>query len=752
MRVRVALLLLLVLIVGCSSGEDGSLSLFGPKPTALDSSSAESVTTTFLDAWKDFDYETMYSLITPNARDAFSPEEFTDIYQQVAGPDYLALKSLEWEITAGPLVQGTTAMVEYTVTFDTNLLGVFSDPNPEYPDAEPRTMWLVATPNEGWRVAWSRMDIFSGWTNDSRLRIESVLPQRGSIYDRNGRVLVNQGGTVVSIYVIENRMPNTDACASALARILNRELDDIQLLFNDYLDDSRFLVGEISQETANQEDAVLRSVCNYEGIPRTTRQYFDRVAPHIVGYVGQIPANRETEYLVQGYPPDALVGREGLEEAFEDELRGTIGVQLFIESPNGVPIRTIAARPPEPGQSLYLTIDRDLQLGVQALLADAYRTAIPTWSNTSKGAAVVVMDVNTGEILAIASYPDFDPSVFNPDTRVFNPSLEIQRYSEDPRTPMLNRATIGSYPLGSVFKVFSTVAGLDSGAWLPTNTYFCTGQWDGTPYGDDVRTDWYPAGHNLLDMKGGLVNSCNPYFWNMSVTLNDFDENLLSDYARLFGFGVSVPLQGLQTDSGFIQSPASKRRNSGEWGYGDAANLVIGQGDMTVNPLQVVRATAAVANNGTLYDPIMVDHVGIIGETPTFQAQPNGRDLDIDPAVLQLTREAMCDVTVTYEGTANFVFQEWYEHNAFQVIVCGKTGTAQSGGVQPHAWFAAFAPDDNPQIAVVAIVENSCEGSEVSAPIVRRVLELYYPQLDPNFGWPPLWQSGCTEIGPNSTG
>lgn len=750
---RIVLLLLLMIAVGCSSGDDGSLSLFGPKPTALDSSSAEAVATTFLDAWKNFDYEAMYSLITPNARDAFAPDEFIRIYEQVAGSDYLGLKSLDWDITAGPLVQGTTAVIEYAVTFDTNLLGTFSDPNSDYPDAEPRTMWLMATPEEGWRVAWSRMDIFSGWTNDARLRIQSVLPQRGNIYDRDGEVLVNQGGTVVGVYVTENKMRNIDGCAVELARILNVEVTDIQDKFINYLNDTEFQIGEISQETANRENGVLTNVCNYRGVPRTTRQYYDRVAPHILGYVGQIPANRAAEYSLQGYPADALVGRDGLEEAFEEELRGTIGVRLYLESANGIRIRTIANRQPQPAQGVYLTIDRDLQLGVQALLADAYRTAIPTWSNTSKGAAVVVMNVNTGEILAMASYPDFDPSVFNPDTRIFNPSVEIQSYNEDPRTPMLNRATIGSYPLGSVFKVFSTVAGLDSGAWQAENTYFCTGQWDGTPYGDDVRTDWLPPpGHGLLDMRGGLTNSCNPYFWNMSVTLNDFDESLLSDYARRFGFGTSPPLQGLQTDSGFIPSPSWERRNGGEWGYGDAANLVIGQGAMTVNPLQVARATAAVANGGILYDPIIVQRVGIIGEQPTFEAVPNGQDMGFDPAALQLTREAMCDVTLTYDGTANFVFQEWYEYNAFQIIVCGKTGTAQSGGINPHAWFAAFAPDDNPQIAVVAIVENSCEGSEVAAPIVRRVMELYYPQLDPNFGWPPLWQDACTQIGPNSTG
>lgn len=750
----VMLALMMVILGACKSdGDGGSLRLFGAEPTALDSSSAETVATTFLDAWRERDYPTMYSLITPNARDAFSQDEFVRIYESIN--TQLTLHDLTWGITAGPLIQGSSATLEYKVTFDTGLLGIFTDPDTSLPDTEPRTMWLTVVPNEGWRIAWSRMDIFAEWTNSSSLYVERVPPARGNIYDRNGKVLVDQNGTVVGVVVNESTMPSRDLCANELARIFRREIGDVYSVFDQYLDSTEFLFGEISQDSANVEDGVLRAACNYSSRPRKARQYYDRVASHIIGYVGQIPADRQADYLVQGYPADALVGLSGIEQAYENELRGTIGIRLQIRSSSGITIRTVATRPAAPGQSVYLTIDRDLQLATQALVADAYDNAQATWAPGSRGGAVVVMEVNTGEILAIVSYPDYDPSIFSPDTQIqyFNAALEIQNYRDDPRAPLLNRATRGSYPLGSVMKIFSMVAGLDSGEWLAGNVINCTGSWDGTVFNDRLRTDWLPTGHGPIDMKSSLVQSCNPYNWSMAMAMNTANPNLLSEYFKKFGFGTATPFQGIPTEAGLVPSPDWKiRQASGiPWTNSDAANLVIGQGDVGVTPLQVVAATAMVANGGTLYNPMIVKQIGIIGQEPDRIEESSGMDLGLSKDVLALTREAMCDVTLMPYGTANFIYQDWYVANNFQVIVCGKTGTAQSGQTDPHAWFAAYAPRDNPEIAVISIIENSCEGSEVSAPIVRRVIESYYqlPTAFTDFGWPPLWQYGCTLIGPD---
>ena len=290
------------------------------------------VATTFLDAWRERDYPVMYSLITPNARDTFTQQDFEDIYEDVVRD--ILLNDLVWEITGGPLVQGNTAIINYRVDFDTNLLGEFSDPNPNDPTAQ-RTMWLRST-SEGWRVAWSRSDIFAEWTNTSNLRIQRNMPSRGNIYDRNGKILVDQNGVAVSIYVAKESMPSVDQCMRELSRILRREVDDMQAFFDSQNFDTIFLAGEVSEETAQAEDSVLRGFCNYQPGRISTRYYHDRVAPHLIGYIGRIPADRQADYSVQNYPADALVGISGVEAAFETELRGTIGVELYIESASAV--------------------------------------------------------------------------------------------------------------------------------------------------------------------------------------------------------------------------------------------------------------------------------------------------------------------------------------------------------------------------------------------------------------------------------
>ncbi|MBI5930112.1 MAG: hypothetical protein HY862_12445 [Chloroflexi bacterium] len=740
-RLLILALLMTFVVSACKkNSSDNGLNLFGAAPTQLDSTTAQQVATTFLDAWKDGDYPTMYSFISPNARAAFNQDQFVSIYQQLS--EVITLRGLTWEIS-NVLVEGTTATISNSVTFETSKLGTFTDPST--PDIE-RNMYLVAT-SEGWRVAWSRNDIFVDWTNSSSLELVNTLPTRGNIYDRDGDILVAQNGVQMQIYVARQDISSFDACVEDLARALRREQEDIRATFDRYDPDTIFFMGEISEETARTEGAVLQSSCQADLRPRTTRQYYDRVAPHVVGYVGQIPAGEEKNYENLGYPADALVGLDGVEKAFERQLAGTIGVRLQIRATNGSLIRVVAERAAEPGQSIYLTIDRDLQLIVQSVLASAYDDAIPTWATKSPGAAVVIMDPRTGQILAMASYPDFDPAVFNPDTPYFDPQSEIATYNA--KQALVNRATQGTYPLGSVFKVVSMIAGLDSGVWHSNDTVTCTGTWYGGNFNDITRFDWFPTGHGPLDMHGGLVNSCNPYFWTMSVAMNNADPSLLPNYAKKLGFSRSPNLQGLPTAAGFIPSPDTI---STQWTQADATNLVIGQGLMQVTPLQVAGLVTAVANGGTLYEPQVVDRIQLLGSDPSFVATPQGTNLGIKPEVLEQVRQAMCDVTLTPTGTANYIFQEWYDQFNHEITVCGKTGTAQAGGegVRPQAWFASFAGPDpaNPELAIAVIVENSCEGSEVGAPITRRILQQYYglEQRYGEFGWPPLWQTGCSAV------
>lgn len=724
-----------VLLGGCqNNGDDsGGLLGLGGGPTAVVSlDNGIQVATTFMEAWTRQDYNTMYGLISPNARDAYPQADFTQIYQDVW--DDLRLQAISWK-RSNALLQGTTAVIEYEVAFDSLILGRFTDPN--------RLMRIIPTP-EGMRIAWSRMDIFDGWAGGARLQVERFLANRGNIYDLKGRPLADQNGIALPLYITKNSVSSISQCITELVPLLGREYADLDALFARYNPDTLFFVGEIDPETYGTRGSLMETACRPQIGERPTRRYFASAAPHVVGFIGQIPTEQSAEYDAQGYPSDALVGISGIERAWERELRGEVGNRLSLFSLTDERLRVITEKRATPGQSVYLTIDRDLQQGIQEAFADAYSFAANTWGTTSPGAAAVVMDVQTGAILAMVSYPGFDPAVFSPDSSYLDPGSLIREYNTDFRRPLVNRATQGRYPLGSVFKLVSSTAGADTGLVPFSTLNNCTGTWNGEAYGDITRYDWYRAGHGVLDGRGAIINSCNPYYWQMSVTLNNTDPFLLPNYARLYGFGDRTGLRGIEEDPGYIPDPTLRAQSGFTWGQSDAANLVIGQGDMAVNPLQVVRMVATIANGGRLLTPYLVDHVQLIGEPPSFTAEPQFTETGIDPDVLATIRAAMCDVTTTPNGTASFVFEEWYTFQNNAVTICGKTGTAQAGNNPPHAWFASFMPADEPEIAVAVIVENSCEGSEVAAPITRRIAEIYFGL--PEFGWPPLWQTGCSEI------
>jgi penicillin-binding protein 2 len=722
-------------LLSCTTDSSGQSLLgldAGPTPV-VSLENALATADAFLDAWADQDYPTMHALLTPNARDAYPLAEFSAIYAQVW--EDLRLQGLSWE-RGNAVLQGTTAVIAYEVNFQSRILGEFSDSQ--------RVLRLIPAEN-AMRVAWSRMDIFDGWAGGATLRVERFLASRGNIYDAQGRTMADQNGVALPIYLTKNAIPSIAGCIDVLVVLLGREASDLQREFNRYNPDTLFSIGEIDPETYVARGAELETACRPQLGERATRRYFASAAPHVIGYVGQIPAEQAADYDGRGYPADALVGTAGIELAWERELRGEIGNRLSIYSVTGERVRVITEKPASPGQSVYLTLDRDLQQGLVEAFASAYSTAQPTWGVTSPGAAAVIMDVKTGAILAMVSYPTFDPAVFSPNSPYLDPGSLIQSYNADVRRPLVNRATQGRYPLGSVFKLVSSIAGADSGLFPLSMTNTCTGSWPGELYGDITRTDWLRTGHGLVDGKGAIINSCNPYYWQLAYTLNSADPFILPNYSRLFGFGERSGLRGIEEDAGFIPDPQNRRETGFTWSLADAANLVIGQGDVAITPLQVARMVAAIANGGKLLTPYLVERVQLIGEPPSFQAKAAFQQLTLKPEVLAGVREAMCDVTLSPSGTANFIFGDWYSFQNNAVTACGKTGTAQAGNRQPHAWFAAFAPAEDPDIAIAVIVENSCEGSEVAAPITRRILELYYGL--PEYGWPlPIWQGACSEI------
>ena len=266
-------------------------------------------------------------------------------------------------------------------------------------------------------------------------------------------------------------------------------------------------------------------------------------------------------------------------------------------------------------------------------------------------------------------------------------------------------------------------AAANSGVYALNESYVCTGVWNR----DITRYDWFGPGHGRVTLAGSLTRSCNPYYYEAGYQLNQRDPWLLPNYMKLAGFGGPSGLTDIAEQPGFIPDPDWKRTTFGvEWTFSDAVNIAIGQGEVQITPLQTARWYSAIANGGSLPTPYLVEEYGLIGDPPTQAHEPELTPLGISPEVIATIQEGICAVTTDVSnGTAEFVF-----HNSpLQTIgVCGKTGTAQTGsdGTLSHAWFASYAPRENPEVVVVVMVETSGEGSGVAAPIAAEVLETYF--------------------------
>ncbi len=690
----------------------------------------DAVVSQFLDNWRVANYDGMYNQIAQASKDLTTFPVFETTYTNAETA--ISIADMSYEIH-DVVIQGSSAAVHYDLHIDSAIFGTLDDPG--------RIMRLVQSP-AGWRVAWSPMDIFDGMTASSQLRSVGQREARANIYDRNGLPLVEQGGTVVTLYVQRQAMSGEDECLDLLASLLRRQRKDLADFFNTYNPDTLFYAGELDLDVYQARQDDLSSICGVTTtVERQTRRYYrGNAVSHVTGYIGQIPADEVADWESKGYSSDELIGRNGIERAYEQELSGQPTRSLQITEPGGVVLREFGSTEGVPPTSVSLTIDRELQLDVAQALADAYTYGEGNWGarSVSTGAAAVVMDVNTGAILAMSSYPSFDPDVFNTDTQCctfLTAGDYIQGLLSDLRQPLLNRVTQSQYSPGSTFKIVTTTAAAAEQLMTPTETFDCTLTWDGSKYGDDVgfeRVDWrYTDGLDPtgpVTMSQALTASCDPFFYQMGARLyGEVGPSTLADFARMMGFGspTGIGYYGPEAAGSIIVPDAVSQ----------AINDAIGQGDVQVSPIQMVRMIAAVANGGTVYKPYLVQQVGgVDGQAVSFQAEPEIVDqMDVPPEVLRIVREGMCEVTTNKDlGTAVDSFGNASYH------ACGKTGTAQTDRY-PNAWFVAYAPSDNPQIAVVVIAEQSREGADVAAPIVRRIMDYYFDA--PVVDYPAWWHN-----------
>lgn len=680
----------------------------------------------FLTHWALRDYESMYDLLSARSRELTRRDAFRSRYESV--DQTLNAGALEYRVTDTRL-QGHAAAVSYDLSIFDTLYGDIQDPG--------RVMRLLRE-REGWRIAWSSMDIFEGLGMSGGLRTTGRRAPRADIYDRNNLPLVTQGGTLFSLYLQLDAMPNEARCLDVLAATLLRQREDLAALFLRYNPDTIFYAGEADEAAFNANADGLRRFCNVRTQERQSRRYWHGAAiSHVTGSIGQISVDELAIRQAQGYQAGDLVGLSGVEAAFEAQLAGQPSRTLQLIEPGGIVLRELGTSAGSPPLPVTLTIDRELQLIASRALAEAFTVAGGNWGQRgiSNGAAAVVLDAADGAILALASYPGFEPDIFNPDTLCcgfLSAGGRIGQLVNDARQPLRNRAAQDQYAPGSIYKIVTAAAFAEAGFMAPGERFECNLTWDGTRFGDTVarRVDWrHTAGLEAtgpVTIAEALTSSCDPFFYEAGARLyNERGPEALVARSQQFGLGEAIGLGvfGVEAE-GDLAPPGSAA---------SAINNAIGQGDVLVSPLQMAQLLTAVASRGSLRPPWLIRQIGGVGETRLLErfSAPPPREIALDEATWDLLHEGLCAVTSDERlGTAEEVFRSapWR--------ACGKTGTAQASG-PPHAWFVAWAPADEPAYVVVVLVEHSREGSEVAAPIVRRI-------LDDAFGsfrepWPEWW-------------
>jgi penicillin-binding protein 2 len=735
-----------LIIAGCADTSSAPGGAQGP--TAVPNlNDACKTAETFIKGWIAKDYVGMYKLISPKAQ-TLSQTAFAATYDAVEKE--LANPAKEYALSCDNATQqGTTAVISYDMSFKGAVFGAFTDAG--------RIMRLILTPN-GWRVAWSTMDIFEGLAGGARLQLTYNPPPRGTIFDRNGKPLARDGEVLYSAKLLTRAYPGTpEDCFRVIASVFRRRYVDIVNAYKGSTGlDYGYWVGNLDADSYNALRPNIDRYCRMQWDSHTTRVYRGNgLAAQMLGYIGQIPADKADRYA--GYPTGALVGQTGTELNYERQLAGTPGAEVVIRAPSGTLIRSIAKQDSKPAQDVRTTIDGDFQLAVEQAIADAYNYAQPNWAQFSLGAGFVVMRPDTGEILAVASYPSFDVDVFNPNT--YLPAAQLIPAIANPavpeRSPLRNRVSLEYSALASVMKIVSMTTAADTGVFKPTSTYYCSGKWtDGTKFGDSepFRWDWIGLDpgfkdknnrHGELTLVQALAASCDPWFFQVGATLNQKDPTIQSDYAARMGLGRPTGITDMEELPGQIPSPDNIAKLSQvegrRWSVADALNVVIGQGDVKVTPLQVAHMLAGVANGGNMFRPYFVTSVGPANGQPTYTGSPTTQgQMNVAPTVLTEVRKGLCLATMDDNiGTAHWFLRDW---NFNSIMLCGKTGTAQTGYAQPNGWFAAYAGPTNkpPEIVVVGLVERGREGSETAGPIVRRIVEAYYKL--PYAPWPTFWQ------------
>ena len=613
---------------------------------------------------------------------------------------------------------------------------------------------------------------YANAAENNRVRILSVEAPRGRILDDKGRVLV-KNRTALAVGIARDDLPKSPKAALALKKRLAALLGVTVKQINARLADRRTSPYKPSVLAEDVPQRVIFAIRerqeDFPGVQTLTlpvRTYpLGTLAAQILGYVGE--TNQTELKTLKGYLLGDSIGRTGIERTYEKYLRGTPGLEKLEVDASGRVLGTLGGNTPRPGDDVQLSIDEQVQkVAEQALFQGIERARSRVFPATGQNfrapaGAVVVMEAKTGAVVAMASYPTYDPSKF-----VGGVSDAYWSYLNDPANnfPLLDRAMQAGYPPGSTFKPILATAALATGAATPSGRYPCVSDFR---FGDRIFHNWQPR-HEEISLQQSLIESCDTVYYNFAknwwlqenhlVGLGRTPTETMQVWARKFGLGSATGIDLPQEIAGIVPGRAYRQAyweankqfycdqyNTTHslvyqdlcirgylWRGGDALNMSIGQGDVEATPLQMAVVYAAVANGGS----VLVPHIGMRIVTPDGKvvktiAPVTRQRVGAPASAVSYVQRALAQVPI--KGTAVFPYRGW----PFSFIpVAAKTGSAEIVGKQPFSWFASYAPANNPQYVAVAVVEQAGFGSQVAGPVVRRIMdELFHrPPLPIQFG------------------
>lgn len=561
---------------------------------------------------------------------------------------------------------------------------------------------------------------FSAQSKNNQISISSIKPVRGKIYDKNG-ILLAGNKLNYDLYLVPSLVKNIDKTieiAEEFGNISEKEKNNLKKSFEGKRHYKSILIKANLSETEVNKISTLKPIHPEFNIENNwTRHYpYGVQTAHIIGYVGKISSSEKQRIDLAEYRGIDIIGKSGIEKVYEDRLRGKIGFIQSEKNAYGTSVRVLDMDKAVSGDDLFLSIDIRLQGYAESLLAN-------------RRGSIVILDNQTGSVLTMVSSPSYDANLFIGGIS----SEQYQKLLNNPDKPLLNRSINGQYPPGSIVKPFVGLAGIEHNAIDSHEEIYCPGWFKIPKIEERTYYGWKRTGHGKVDLKKAIVESCDIYFYELSLRMGI---NKMHNYLSHFSFGKTTGIDLQYESSGLLPSTDwKKRRFNQPWFLGESLIAGIGQGYMLSTPLQAAFSTAILANKGVAAKPkFLLATKKSDQQSPEYEQNPKEKYIEIPyEKEYKIVIEAMEDVVHSRKGTASHIGLGSTEK------IAGKTGTAQvtkikrdeqgeamEGGINDHAWFTAFTPIVNPKITLAVIVENSGGGSSIAAPIAKKLIDRYY--------------------------